>query len=53
MERIFKVAMLNSRLNFRQYVTVYACSCSEAGGVARKLLGPEGYDIIESCTCIG
>ena len=53
MERNFKVAMINTRLNFRQFVTVYACSCSEAGRNARAILGKDGYDVIESITCMG
>lgn len=52
MERMFKIAMLNTRLNFRSYIVIEACSCSEASGKARKALGPHGYNIIESITCI-
>jgi len=51
--RIYKVAMINSRLNFRRYLEIEATSCIEAGGIARKNLGPLGYDLIESITCIG
>ena len=50
--RIYKVAMINSRLNFRRYLEIEATSCIEAGGIARKNLGPLGYDLIESITCI-
>ena len=52
MERKFKVTMINTRLNFRQSITVYACSCSEAGGNARAILGKDGYDVIESIVCM-
>ena len=51
--RIYKVAMINSRLNFRRYLNIEATSCIEAGSIARKKLGYLGYDIIESITCIG
>ena len=51
--RIYKVAMINSRLNFRRYLEIEATSCIEAGSIARKDLGPLGYDLIESITCIG
>ena len=49
----YKVSMINSRLNFRNYVIVGGCSCLDAGEAARKMLGPEGYDKIESIVCIG
>ena len=49
----YKVSMINSRLNFRNFVTVEGCSCLDAGEAARKMLGPEGYDRIESIVCIG
>ena len=49
----YKVSMINDRLNFRMFVTVLGYSCSDAGDAARKMLGPEGYDRIESIRCIG
>ena len=49
----YKVSMINSRLNFRNFVTVEGCSCSDAGEAAIKMLEPEGYDRIESIVCIG
>ena len=49
----YKVSMINSRLNFRNFVIVEGCSCLDAGEAARKMLGPEGYDRIESIVCIG
>ena len=48
----YKVSMINSRLNFRNFVTVEGCSCLDAGEAARKMLGPEGYDRIESIVCV-
>lgn len=50
--RIYRVAMINSRLNLRQFLEIEATSCIEAGGIARMKLGKEGYDLIESITCI-
>ena len=50
--RIYRIAMINSRLNLRQFLEIEATSCIEAGGIARKKLGKEGYDLIESITCI-
>ena len=49
----YKVSMINDRLNFRKFVTVLGYSCSDAGDAARKMLGPEGYDRIESIVCVG
>lgn len=49
----YEVSMINDRLNFRQFVIVLGYSCSDAGDAARKMLGPEGYDRIESIRCIG
>ena len=49
----YKVSMINDRLNFRKFVTVVGYSCSDAGDAARKMLGPEGYDRIESIVCVG
>ena len=49
----YKVSMINTRLNFRNFVTVIGCSCSDAGDAARKMLGPHGYDRIESIVCVG
>lgn len=49
----YKVSMINDCLNFRTFVTVLGYSCSDAGDAARKMLGPEGYDRIESIRCIG
>ena len=51
--KIYKVSMINTRLNFRNFVTVEGCSCSDAGEAARKMLGPQGYDRIESIVCVG
>ena len=47
------VSMTNTRLNFKNFVTVNGYSCSDAGDAARKMLGPEGYDRIESIVCVG
>lgn len=52
-DNTYKVAMINTRLNFRKFIEVKGCSCSDAGCAARKMLGPEGYDRIESIVCIG
>ena len=49
----YKVSVINDRLNFIMFVTVVGYSCSDAGDAARKMLGPEGYDRIESIRCIG
>ena len=49
----YNVSMINTRLNFRNLVTVVGYSCSDAGDAARKMLGPEGYDRIESIVCVG
>lgn len=49
----YKVSMINDRLNFRMFVTVVSYSCSDAGNAARKMLGPHGYDRIESIVCVG
>lgn len=51
--RTYKVAMIHPRLNARLSINVKAFSCSEAGGIARKLYGPIGYRLIESIKCIG
>lgn len=51
--KIYKVSMISTRLNFRNFVTVEGCSCSDAGEAARKMLGPQGYDRIESIVCVG
>ena len=50
--KIFEVSMANACLNLRKTVAVEGCSCSDAGAAARKLLGPEDYDRIESIVCI-
>ena len=49
----YKVSMINDRLNFRMFVTVVGYSCADAGDAALKMLGPEGYNRIESIRCIG
>ena len=51
--RIYLVAMINSRFNFRKYLEIEATSCIEAGSIARKKLGCFGYDLIESISCKG
>ena len=51
--RTYKVAMVHPRLNTRLSINVKAFSCSEAGGIARKLYGTIGYCLIESIKCIG
>ena len=49
----YRVSMINTRLNFRHFIEVAGCSCSDAGAEARRALGPHGYDKIESIVCIG
>ena len=51
--RTYEVAMVNTRLNFRKFIEVKGYSCSDAGCEARKQLGPQGYDRIESIVCVG
>lgn len=50
--RIYRIAMANSSTNSKKTIEVEATSCIEAGGIARKLLGPEGFNLIECCVCI-
>ena len=50
---VYSFEYINTRLNFRNFVSVNGCSCSDAGDAARKMLGPEGYDRIESIVCVG
>lgn len=49
----YKVSMIDTRLNFRNFVEVAGYSCSDAGAEAMRLLGPYGYDRIESIVCVG
>jgi len=51
--RTYTVAMIDTRRNFRRLIAVQGYSCIDAGAAARKALGPEGYDRIESIRCIG
>lgn len=51
--RKYRVSMINTRFNFRHFIEVAGYSCSDAGAEARRMLGSEGYDKIESIVCIG
>lgn len=50
--RIYRIEMAKSGTDAKKTVEVEATSCIEAGSIARKLLGPEGFNLIKCCVCI-
>lgn len=51
--RTYKVAIVNTILNFRKFLIIKGYSCADAGAEARKQMHKLGYDKLESITCIG
>lgn len=45
---VYRITMVNNRLNFRKILHVQASTCAEAVRQARSLLAYQGYDYLES-----
>lgn len=50
--RTYRVAIVNTILNFRRIIYVEGHSQLEAGAAARQQLGQFGYDKLESIACV-
>ena len=48
---IYRISLINKRLNFRKMLDITAVSCLEAINAAKAFLGKE-YSVVESAYCI-